>query len=95
MSLFPADHNCPYLSSDEFYKNTSEGQFSMVSLNIRSIGGKISKVANFLQNPYSNKLIDILALQEIWNVPPGVEYNIKFSREGDIYHYWYRFWFHN
>ena len=76
MPILPTNHNCPYLSSDEFYNSTSEGKFSIVSLNIRSINGKISEVSNFLHNPHSDKLIDILALQEIWNVPPGVEYNI-------------------
>ena len=51
-------------------------KFSLVSLNIRSIGNKINELANFLHNPYSDKLLDCLAIQEIWNVPAGVEYSI-------------------
>ena len=48
-----------------------------MSLNVRSISNKINEIANFLFNPYGEKLLDCLALQEIWNVPAGVEFSIE------------------
>ena len=74
--MLPPNHQCPYMCSDDFYKTVTNGKLSMVSINIRSLSGKINELANFLNNPYCDKLVDCMALQEIWNVPPGVEYHI-------------------
>ena len=51
-------------------------KFLLVSLNVRSIGNKINEIAIFLHNPYGDKLIYCLAIQEIWNAPVGVEFSI-------------------
>ena len=51
--------------------------FSIVSINIRSLTGKMNELGNFLHNPYDSVKIDCLTIQEIWNVPNGVQYNIN------------------
>ena len=51
--------------------------FSIVSINIRSLTGKINELGNFLHNPHDTVKVDCLTIQEILNVPNGVQYNIN------------------
>ena len=50
--------------------------FSLLSVNVRSISGKINELANFLGGNEGGNFIDCVAIQEIWNVPPGVQYTV-------------------
>ena len=75
-SIFPPNLNSPYVSSDDFYKKLSPNVFSLLSVNVRSISGKINELANFLGGNEQGNLIDCVAIQEIWNVPPGVQYTV-------------------
>ena len=75
-SPFPNSFNSPYLTNEQMFDHISDNSFSMVSINIRSLPGKITELANFLDNK-GGKKIDIVSMQEIWNVPTGVQLNIK------------------
>ena len=75
-SPFPNSFNSPYLTNEQMFDHISDNSFSMVSINIRSLPGKITELANFLDNK-GGKKIDIVSMQEIWNVPTGVQLNIE------------------
>ena len=72
--IFPPNLNSPYISGDDFYKKLSPNKFSLLSVNVRSIAGKINELANFLGGSERGNLVDCVAIQEIWIVPQGVEY---------------------
>ena len=71
-SPFNASHDCPYKSSEEFYKCLGTNKISYVSVNVRSISGKWDEICNFLGGDSQGNPIDFLSLQEVWNIPPNV-----------------------
>ena len=75
-SPFPNSFISPYPTNEQMFDHISDNSFSMVSINIRSLPGKITELANFLDNK-GGKKIDIVSMQEIWNVPTGVQLNIE------------------
>ena len=71
------DHDCPYLTNDQFSDSLKSDLFTVVSINIRSLPGKINELSNFLHNSNNNIVPTCVAIQEVWNVPAGVQFNIE------------------
>ena len=72
-------HNCRYYEQDEFqnnFKNLSK-QTSFFSLNVRSLPGKWSEFRQLITELNKDSFrFSVLALQEIWNVPKGTNYDL-------------------
>ena len=72
-------HNCKYYEQDEFIEKTKNisSKFSTYSHNVRSLTGKWTEFSELIMSLNKNNFkFSIVAIQELWNVPPGVEYKI-------------------
>ena len=65
------------MSNSDFQKLLNKDEFASLSINIRSLPGKIDELSSFLYNPNNDLSPDFIALQEIWNVPSGVSFHIE------------------
>ena len=73
------DHNCSYYEVDDFHRDFGQvsNKFSTFSLNIRSLPGKWSEFRDMINNlNHINFKFSVIALQEVWNVPRGVFYDL-------------------
>ena len=72
-------HSCDYFEIEQFstkFQNT-EKQISFYSQNICSLPGKWNNFYDLIQQLNSNKFkFSVIALTEIWNVPPDITYSI-------------------
>ena len=72
-------HNCNYFEQDEFATKIKENidNFSIFSQNIRSLTGKWT---DFVEQVgalnYGKFKYSVICLQEIWNKPNGILYNL-------------------
>ena len=71
------DHSCPYITNDQYNESLGENMFSILSINIRSLSGKITELSNFLHNSERKFLTDCVAIQEVWNIPADTQFNIN------------------
>lgn len=72
-------HNCSYYEQDEFNDKTKNisSSFSTYSHNVRSLTGKWNEFSELIISlNKDNFKFSIVAIQELWNVPPGTEYKI-------------------
>ena len=72
-------HVCSYYEPDQFHREFSQerDKFSTISLNIRSLPGKWNEFKDFINLINNDNLkFSVIALQEIWNVPMGINYNL-------------------
>jgi hypothetical protein len=66
------NHLCKYYQESECLakfskiKNTT---FSTISPNIRSLPNKFNELKDLLHSSFGNFLPDVIALQEVWNIP--------------------------
>ena len=74
------EHNCAYYDVEEFHNEFLQNpcKFSSFSLNIRSLPGKWSEFRDYIVDLSSNGFkFSVIALQEVWNVPRGVSYELE------------------
>ena len=72
-------HTCNYFEQEEFTKKTESlnFKFSTFSNNIRSLPGKFSEFSELINSLNTkNFKFSVIALQEIWNVPPNSDFSI-------------------
>ena len=65
-NIFDDDFDCQYLDIEEMFAET-HGKFSVLSQNVRSLGGKFDLVKEYIGRHKDNK-ITCIALQEVWSV---------------------------
>ena len=70
-SIFDDDFNCQYEDIDSMYEN-SEGKFTVLSQNVRSLGGKFDLLREYLGRQKGAQ-ITCLALQEVWSIARNYE----------------------
>ena len=74
-------HNCQYYNQDEFVDKTKHlkgSKFSTFSYNIRSLPGKWSEFSQLVNTLNNNSFkFSVIAIQEVWNVAPGVSYELS------------------
>lgn len=72
-------HSCEYFEVEEFQRiSKPKHAFSTLSLNIRSLGGKWGEFQEYINLLNSNNFkFSVIALQEIWNVPLGLNFNLE------------------
>ena len=70
--LFDNDFECQYFDIEEMFELATAKKFSLLSQNIRSLGGKFDHFQEYVGR-YSGKITCIL-LQEVWSI--GREYNL-------------------
>ena len=64
--IFDDDFNCQYVDIEKMF-DQSEGKFTAISQNVRSLGGKFALICEYLGRQKGSKLTCI-ALQEIWSI---------------------------
>ena len=72
--------SCKYYEIDEFCKefHTKCDSFSILSLNIRSLTGKLNDFKDFLNEINRDGFsFSVIGLQELWNIPPCLNTNIE------------------
>ena len=72
-------HSCNYFDIEQFCTKVSDTdqQISFFSQNICSLPGKWNSLYDFIQQINSNKFkFSVIALTEIWNVPPDISYSL-------------------
>ena len=72
-------HNCRYYEQDEFQNNFKDlsKQISFFSHNVRSLPGKWAEFNQLISEINKNTFrFSVIALQEIWNVPKGMKYDL-------------------
>ena len=70
-SIFDDDFNCQYEDIDSMYEN-SEGKFTVLAQNVRSLGGKFDLLREYLGRQ-KGAHITCLALQEVWSIARNYE----------------------
>ena len=71
------EHSCNYYEIDEFNSEFTARSFSSFSYNIRSLPNKWNNFRDLIHNLNNNdSKFSVVALQEIWNVPPGVSFDL-------------------
>ena len=73
-------HSCEYFTTDEFNSNfhSLTSHFSTLSLNVRSLPGHWIEFEQFVNSLNKDHFkFSVIAVQEIWNKPPGVVYNLE------------------
>ena len=48
LNPFPANHECPYLETSKFCELLTSNKFSLVSMNVRSLGSKFNDLTSFV-----------------------------------------------
>ena len=71
--LFDDGFECQYLDIEEMYELATADKFSVLSQNVRSLGGKFDHFREYVGRYKENKITCIL-LQEVWSI--GREYNL-------------------
>ena len=71
--IYDDDFECKYLTIEEMYGRTSPDTFSILSQNVRSLGGKFDQPKEYVGR-YSKNKITCIMLQEVWSV--GRTYNL-------------------
>ena len=71
--LFDDDFQCQYLDIENLCELATANKFSVLSQNIRSLGGKFDHFREYVGRFNENKITCIL-LQEVWSI--GREYNL-------------------
>ena len=71
--IFDDDFECKYLTIEEMYGSAGNDTFSVLSQNVRSIGGKFDQLKEYVGRYTKNKITCIM-LQEVWSV--GRVYNL-------------------
>ena len=72
-------HTCKYYELEEFQNefHSVSKQMSFLSQNIRSLPGKWSEFGQFISDLNKDQFkFSVIALQEIWNVPKGINFII-------------------
>ena len=64
--IFDDDFSCQYVDIEKMF-DQSEGKFTAISQNVRSLGGKFDLICEYLGRQKGSKLTCI-ALQEIWSI---------------------------
>ena len=73
------EHSCIYYDPEDFRKEFCQDNrsFSTLSFNIRSLPNKWQEFQNTISSLNKNDFkFSVIALQEVWNVPPGVAYEL-------------------
>ena len=71
--IFDDDFECQYFDIEEMFELATTNKFSMLSQNIRSLGGKFDHFREYVGRYKDNKITCIL-LQEVWSI--GREYKL-------------------
>ena len=74
------NHVCSYYEVEEFQAEFSKEshKFSTLSYNVRSLPGKWNEFKDFISSVNHDKFkFSVVAVQEVWNVPPGVNYDLE------------------
>ena len=82
--IFDENFECQYLNIEEMYELATANKFSVLSQNVRSLGGKFDDFREYVGRFKENKITCIL-LQEVWSIRreyklPGyhsLEYNTR------------------
>ena len=72
-------HECRYYDVGEFQDKFSnrKKQISFLSLNIRGLAGNFEEFLNLLCSiNKDNFKITVIGIQEVWNVPKGIDFDI-------------------
>ena len=73
------DHSCTYYEPEDFHHEFCHGdrKFSTFSLNVRSLPNKWCDFRDIVSNLNGNNFkFSIVAIQEVWNVPLGMTYDL-------------------
>ena len=71
---------CKYLEIEEFNSKVKmvSNSFTTLSLNIRSLTGKLTEFKDFISELHQDNFkINVVGLQELWNIPPNLNTNIN------------------
>ena len=63
-NIFDDDFNCQYHNIENMFEN-SEGKFTILSQNVRSLGGKFDLLREYIGR-LKDTQITCIALQEVW-----------------------------
>jgi len=76
---FNTQFNATYADEKQFSESRSNrGNFSVLSINIQSLSAKFQSLQLFIENLSKNKKEpDLICLQEIWNIPDFIEFNLN------------------
>ena len=72
--IFDDDFECKYLTIEEMYGRADQDTLSILSQNLRSLGGKFDQLKEYVGR-YTNTKITCIMLQEVWSV--GRTYNLQ------------------
>ena len=70
-SIFDDDFNCQYHDIESMFEN-SKGKFTILSQNVRSLGGKFDLLRDYLGRKKDTQ-ITCIALQEVWSIARNYE----------------------
>ena len=70
-SIFDDDFNCQYHDIESMFEN-SEGNFTILSQNVRSLGGKFDLLREYIGRQQDTQ-ITCIALQEVWSIARNYE----------------------
>ena len=70
-NIFDDDFNCQYHNIESMYEN-SEGKFTILSQNVRSLGGKFDLLREYIGR-LKDTQITCIALQEVWSIARNYE----------------------
>ena len=65
--IFDDNFECQYLSIDDMYSRAGNEKFSILSQNVRSLGGKFDQLKEYVGR-FNNGKITCIMLQEVWSV---------------------------
>ena len=71
--IFDDNFECQYFDIEEMFELATANKFSVLSQNVRSLGGKFDHFREYVGRFKENKITCIL-LQEVWSI--GREYNL-------------------
>ena len=71
--IFDDDFECTYSDSQEIFSSATEGKFSVLSQNVRSLGGKFDLLKEYIGQNAKSQITCIL-LQEVWSI--GRQYDL-------------------
>ena len=65
--IFDDDFECSYINSKEMFSSATDGQFSVLSQNLRSLSGKFDLLKEYIGQNSKSQIACIL-LQEVWSI---------------------------